>query len=188
MTASSTLSGFHQWLLSEAPALHCARAVVIHGEPGEALEIIVSEVAEYLNEYDDACEGRWLAATSELVGRIATDTANQRLLGLKVGVDEVPADSTAVQRDVWDAISSRGHVVLAAPATTAPAAETAEAFHVGVGCSADLVGRCHMTLNPARIEPSCIAHIVGDVFLEWRDCSVRAFPGGRPAEENLRGI
>ncbi|MCB1131597.1 MAG: hypothetical protein KDN05_10740 [Verrucomicrobiae bacterium] len=186
MTASSSLSGFHQWLLSETTNPACARPLMVHGDTGGPHDSIIPALAEYLNEYDDACDGRWLAATSDLISTIAADSANQRLLGLKVGVDEVPADGAAATREVFDALCARGHIVMAA-GSGMPATDVTEAFHVGIGCSADLAERCHMTINPDRIERNCAAHIIGDVFLEWLNCSLRDNSEIRTMEEDLRG-
>lgn len=188
MTASSTLTEFHQWLLAGSCVTTGARSLMLHGDGDQSLEPIVSAVAEYLNEYDDSCDGRWLAVTRDLVGRIAIDSANQRLLGVKVGIDEVPRDAATASREVVIALCSRGHIVMAAPATMPPETDNPGVFHVGVGCTSKLVQRCHMTLNPVLIDPECAAHIIGDVFLEWLSCGARGSPGDQPLREDLRGI
>lgn len=169
MTASTALSGFHQWLLAENAAPAGARSLMVHGEPGAALESLVSDVAEYLDEYDDTCESRWLAATTELVRHIAGDTANRRLLGLKPADDDSPAD-------VLRAMRSRGHFVAAAPAAVDPGDGPDDVFHVGIGAGAGFAETCHLTLNPERIGTDCVAHIIGDVFLEWVSCRARETP------------
>ena len=159
---------------------------MVHGDPGESVDSIVPALAEYLNEYDDACDGRWLAATSELVSRIAADTANQRLLGLEVGVDDIPGDPATASRQVLDALCSRGHIVMAA--TGDPAADEApDAFHVGIGRSGALAERCHMTINSTRIERNCAAHIIGDVFLEWMNCTQRGHSEIHALQEDAHG-
>lgn len=188
MTASSTLTEFHQWLLAGSCVSTGARSLMLLGDADDWLEPIVSAVAEYLNEYDDSCDGRWLAVTRDLVGRIAIDSANQRLLGLRVGIDEERRDAATASLEVMGALCSRGHLVMAAPATLPAEADNPGVFKVGVGCTSELVERCHMTLNPDLIDPECAAHIIGDVFLEWLSCGVRSASGGQPLREDLRGI
>lgn len=173
MTASTSLSVFHQWLLADAASQASACAIVLHCGGGAACDRLILEIAEYLNEYDDEGDGRWLAATSELIEKICLDPNHRRLLGMSETIPGSHHDLAAEMLATQHAIAGRGHVVLKAPEQGTAGFDLADTFHAGIGCTPDLPGKCHITLNPDLMERNVIAQIVGDVFLEWIHCEIR---------------
>lgn len=173
MTASISMSVFHQWLLAEPASKASACAIILHGEETSPFSHLIKDVAEYLNEYDDDGDGRWLPATPELVEKISKDPNHRQLLGM----DEIGSDSAAGSQAEFQktlaALGQRGHVVFRSPGVPAEALNLANTFHAGVGEASRIPETCHLILNPQLMDQKCIAHIVGDVFLEWLHCEMR---------------
>lgn len=173
MTASISMSVFHQWLLAEPASKASACAIILHGEASSPFSRLIQDVAEYLNEYDDDGDGRWLPATPELVEKISKDPNHRQLLGM----DEIASDSAdepqAEFQKTLAALGQRGHVVFRSPGVPAEALNLANTFHAGVGEASKIPETCHLILNPELMDQKCIAHIVGDVFLEWLHCEMR---------------
>ena len=168
MTASVSLSVFHQWLLADPASQTSACAIVLHIADSRPCDLLIQEITDYLNEYDDDGDGRWLPASPQLVEKIAHDANHRRLLGL----EELPAPTAdeSETRNILAALGQRGHVVFRSPDNSADEPGIANAFHAGVGSSGEITGDCHLTLNPELMGQNCIAHVIGDVFLEWVHC------------------
>lgn len=166
MTASTPMSIFHQWLLAEAAGQESACAIVLHGGAAATGDQLVLDISDYLNEYDDESDGRWLPATRELVRKVAQDPNHRRLLNM----DDDPAPDCDFETEYLNtltALGMHGHVVLEAPEPECTITSSENAFHVGLDSGRSIKNTCHMILNPELIEPDSIAHIVGDVFLGW---------------------
>jgi len=173
MTASTSLSVFHQWLLAEPASKTSACAIILHGVESSPFGSLVQDIADYLNEYDDDGEGRWLPATPELVAKIAGDPNHRRLLGMDEGSGPGSADMQEEFQKTLTALGQRGHVVFRSPGVPAAELDLAHTFHAGVGRAREIGESCHLILNPELLDQKCIAHIVGDVFLEWLHCEMR---------------
>ncbi len=173
MTASTSLSVFHQWLLADPASKASACAVILHADESRTSDLLIEEIANYLNEYDDDGDGRWLPATPELVEKVAHDPNHRRLLGLAENSIGRANNPQAEFRNALTALGQRGHVVLRAPGGPIDDLDLANTFHAGVGDSSALLNTCHLILNPALMDQKCIAHIIGDVFLEWLHFEVR---------------
>lgn len=173
MTASTSLSVFHQWLLADPASQASACAIVLHGSNPQVADHLVQDIADYLNEYDDDGDGRWLPATPELVEKISLDPNHRRLLGMD---EAIPGDSDDLQSEIHRtalALAGRGHVVLKAMENSIEGFDPANTFQAGVGKSPGLLKNCHMILNPDCMDQNLIAHTIGDVFLEWIHCESR---------------
>ena len=164
MTAS--LSHFHQWLLASPPTASCA--IVVHCADAGLSSMLIREVAAYLNEYDDD-DGRWLPATPQLLAKIARDAPLRQFAG--AAPTELPTAEPALAG--LAGLSQRGHVVLSAADSPPEELESGHLFHAGVDCDGEIRKKCHVILNSALMGQKCIAHIIGDVFLEWLHCDVR---------------
>lgn len=176
MTASISMSVFHQWLLADPASKASACAIILHGGEFAPFGMLIQEIAEYLNEYDDDGEGRWLPATPELVGKVAKDPNHRRLLGMDENGFPEPLDPADEFRKTLSALGQRGHVVFQSTGIPDEELDLAHTFHAGIGMAEDISGKCHIILNPELIDQKCIAHIVGDVFLEWLNCEMRRNP------------
>lgn len=168
MTATTTLSVFHQWLLADPANRASACAIILHTDASYPCDELIQKIANHLNEYDGDGDGCWLPATPELVGKIASDPNHRQLLGLTE--TQNPA-STGHPRTLA-AMGHRGHVVFRSPSTDATG-NLNNTFHAGVGQPKDLPDSCHLILNANLMDQKCIAHIIGDVFLEWLHCEMR---------------
>lgn len=176
MTASTPMSTFHQWLLADTASMAQASAIVLHGSSSPPDDQLVLDITDYLNEYDDESDGRWLPATQELVTKVAQDPNHRRLL-LMDGDPLPDSDFQTEYLNTLSALEKRGHVILAAPSANSAVANSKSAFHVGLDPARTIRKTCHMILNPDLIDPDSIAHIVGDVFLGWLHCqSLRSNP------------
>jgi hypothetical protein len=173
MTATTSLSVFHQWLLADPASMTSACAIVLHGAGTSTSGRLIQEVAEYLNEYDDDGDGRWLPATPELVEKVCLDPNHRTLLGMSAALPGQSGDLRHEIRTTLFALAERGHVVLKAPDSSDREFDAAATFHVGIGKSPDLLKKCHMILNPDLMDQNVIAHTIGDVFLEWLHCEIR---------------
>jgi hypothetical protein len=161
------MSVFHHWLLADPAGITPACAIVIHGEDNHETARLIPDIARYLNEYDDDGDGRWLPVSDELVEQIARDANHRRLLGLA----EASADPARTFRDILAALGRRGHVVLGCHGPGSDKPDPANTFHAGVGHR--IRNRCHVIVDPALVDSRCVAHIIGDVFLEWLHCETR---------------
>jgi hypothetical protein len=173
MTASISMSVFHQWLLADATSSTSACAIVLHIPASRPCELLIQEITDYLNEYDDDGEGRWLPATPELVQKVARDPSHRRLLGMSDVPPNQPADPAPELLKTLAALGQRGHVVFRAPGEPEEALDLANTFHAGVGTAGEVSDACHLILNPELMDQNCIAHVIGDVFLEWLHCESR---------------
>jgi hypothetical protein len=171
MTASTSLSVFHQWLLAEPSSKTSACAITLHFDGQKSGGDLIVEVAAYLNEYDDDGDGRWLPATDELVTKISQDPNHRQLLGM----DEVDenVDASAEFHKTMSALGQRGHVVFRAQAVINEDPDLANTFHAGIGKPREITHPCHIILNPALLDAKSIPPIIGDVFLEWLHCENR---------------
>lgn len=134
---------------------------------------LIQEIADYLNEYDDDGDGRWLPATPELVGKILQDENHRRLLGMAELAIARPSDPLAAYRQALTGLGQRGHVVFRAPGSSAEDLDLTNTFHAGIGSPRAIREKCHLILNSELLDQKCIAHIIGDVFLEWLHCQLR---------------
>jgi hypothetical protein len=173
MTASTSMSVFHQWLLADPASKASACAIILHGDESSPFNRLIQDVAEYLNEYDDDGDGRWLPATAEMVEKISQDANHRRLLGMDESGFPNDADPQVEFQKTLTALGQRGHVVFRSPGVPAENLNLANTFHAGVGNPRNIPETCHLVLNPELMDQKCIAHIVGDVFLEWLHCEIR---------------
>lgn len=173
MTASTSMSVFHQWLLADPASKTSACAIILHGDESSPINRLIEDIAEYLNEYDDDGDGRWLPATPELVEKIAKDPNHRRLLGMDESGFPETTDFQVEFQKTLTALGQRGHVVFRAPGVPADDLDLINTFHAGVGQVRKIPENCHLILNPELMDQKCIAHIVGDVFLEWLHCEIR---------------
>ena len=146
----------------------CAHAIVLHTPDTVPCDKLIQEICEYLNEYDDEGDGRWLPATDELVEKVARDPSHRQLLGLPDIASSAAGDCPAADvRKTLGSLGQRGHVVLRSHGLDDAALGLENAFHAGVGTQREVVSACHVILNPELMGRKCIAHIIGDIFLEW---------------------
>lgn len=170
MRTCPPITDFHKWLTagSESQATPCS--ILLHGEESPAKAVLIQQIAEYLNEYDDEGDGRWLAATDDLVQKISADAFLRQLVGLEYDI----AGGQAAFVKTFCALASRGHVVAFQPHAPDPDLAVPRTFDVGLG---DLPAEgCHMVLNPQKIAPAHLAPIIGDVFLQWFHHDARRGP------------
>lgn len=165
MTASVSMSVFHQWLLADPSSASPACAIILHIPGSRPCELLIQEISDYLNEYDDEAEGRWLPATPELVGKVARDPNHRRLLGMSENPTG-PQDETELHKTLA-ALGQRGHVVFRAPGVPGEGIKLSNTFHAGVGAAGEIHDECHLIINPDLMDQKCVAHVIGDVFLEW---------------------
>lgn len=171
MTASISMSVFHQWLLADPTSQTSACAIILHGDEALANDHLIHEIADYLNEYDDDGEGRWLPTTAELVEKISQDPSHRRLLGMP---ENGAANACRSEfQNTLAAIGQRGHVVFRSPGIPEQELNLSKTFHAGVGGPQDIQQKCHLILDPDLMDQKCMAHIIGDVFLEWLHCESR---------------
>jgi hypothetical protein len=173
MTASVSMSVFHQWLLADPASTASACAIILHGSESSPFNYLIQEISDYLNEYDDDGDGRWLPATPDLVEKITHDPNHRKLLGMDEHCIEEHAEEL---RKTLTALGQRGHVVFQSPGIPDEELVLANTFHAGIGLPQDISENCHLILNPALLDQKCIGHIVGDVFLEWLHCEMRLNP------------
>ncbi len=169
MTASTSMSVFHQWLLADPTSKTSACAIILHCDEKFPYAKMIEGIATYLNEYDDDGDGCWLPATPELVTKVARDPNHRRLLGLSE--PQNPPESGHPR--TLAALGQRGHVVFRSPGVSVHALNPANTFHAAIGTLNQLPATCHLALNPELMDQKCIAHIIGDVFLEWLHCEMR---------------
>ncbi|RYD49742.1 MAG: hypothetical protein EOP85_01035 [Verrucomicrobiaceae bacterium] len=184
MTAAHTFSSFHHWLL-EGPCPSPARTIVLHGAPAAVAEDLVPRISEYLNEYDADGAGGWLAVTQELLAHVSRSPDLRILLGMADPCPNCPPAGPCGIRKTQTAIGLRGHVVLHAVTHSGKAPELPNAFHAGIGTGPE---KCHVVLDPELMDPSALAHIIGDVFLEWLHCGPHSVPAWHAMRQDMRGL
>ena len=173
MSAVPPIALFHQWLLATAPESLVACSIVLHGTPPPLSQRLCAGIAAYLNEYDDAGDGRWLALQPDLVPLIAEDPRRRHLLGLEEETDQHRSSQPIGVQRTLAALAARGHVVLDSPLASAATRGLKNVFHVGIGLPPDSLTECHIILNPGLFQITCLPQIVGDVFLEWLNAQGR---------------
>ncbi|MES2476026.1 MAG: hypothetical protein V4640_09610 [Verrucomicrobiota bacterium] len=183
MSAIPSLSAFHHWLLASPGSACPSRTVILHGPSPDAIDPMIQEIADYLNEYDEDGEGRWLAATPELVRQISSDADSRKLLGMADPCPNCPPHGACGIGKTLTALSHRGYVVFRAETPANKPLDLPHAFHAGIGAAECDAPRCHLVLNPDLVQPRSLAHLVSDVFLDWHhesDCAA-SIPSSRNA-------
>ena len=173
MPPTPSIAAFNQWLLAEKPDTTAACAIVLHASSDALDGELHQSIASYLNEYDEAADGRWLAVEGNLVQTIASDARIRRLLNIPEPAATDPAITPCSMKNTLRALAQRGHVVLDTPLASAATHNLPNTFHVAVGFPADGLSDCHMILNPDRFQHRCLPQIIGDTFLEWLNCRMR---------------
>jgi hypothetical protein len=174
MPASSPISVFHQRLSAAPTHKTSACAIILHCDDSWPCAPLIREIADYLNEYDDDGDGRWLPATSDMVEKIARDANHRRMLEMNEAVSDGLTTPQAEYRKTLTGLGHRGHVIFRSPGLACEATQDfSNTFHAGVGRARNIPENCHLILNPDLMDQKCIAHIVGDVFLEWLHCQLR---------------
>ncbi len=168
MMVTNSLSAFHQWLLAQPDEFASSRTIVLHGGPQVASDPLIEEIAAYLNEYDDEGAGRWLPATSELVAQVSQNPDSRRLLAMADPCPNCPPTGPCGIGKALTAFGRRGYVVFRSVTPADKTLELPDAFHAGIGDGIGKGLKCHLVLNPELMQPQSIAHIVSDVFLDWR--------------------
>jgi hypothetical protein len=164
---TNSLSTFHQWLLALPAGQSASRTIVLHGEPRVPGDQLVEEIASYLNEYDDDGAGSWFAATSEIVLQIAEDPGLRRLLAMEGPCPNCPPTGPCGIGKTLTALGKKGHVVFLSQTSPGKHLDLPDAFHAGIGAGVGKGVKCHVVLNPELMQPTTIAHVVSDVFLDW---------------------
>jgi len=173
MSSAHPIAQFHQWLLAAATASPTACSIVLHGTPPHLCPRLCSNIALYLNEYDDDGDGRWLALQPDLLPLIVEDSRHHHLLGIQEDVSSNrPSQPFGVQLALT-ALAARGHLVLDSPLAAAATRRLKNIFHVGIGLPPDGLTECHIILNAGLLHIPCLPQIVGDVFLEWLNAKDR---------------
>ena len=169
MTPVKSLTAFHHWLLGDAPDTQgFLRSIVLHG--AQKMPNLSAAIAHYLNQYDDEANCRWMAMETLLIEAIAGDHSQRKLLGMGEPCEKCPPTGPCGLRKVIKAAALHGHVVLDSIHAPAATQELEGVFHVSLqGSHKD----CHMFLNPERFNEKCLAPIIGDVYLEWLNCTFR---------------
>lgn len=169
MTAASSLTDFHHWLLDGKPDLvDHPHVIVLYG--AEKFPCLPRALAHYLNEYDEEGHGHWMGAQPQLIESIAADATQRNLLGVDQACDKCPPTGPCGLRKVIKALVKHGHVVIDSPHAAAATESIEGVFHVSLGA---FHKHSHMHLNAARFEERCLAPIIADVYLEWFQCTVR---------------
>lgn len=179
MTASHSLSTFHQWLLAEPSGHAPNRTIMLHGDPAVFSDRLIEEIADYLNEYDDDDAGCWLAATSDLVHHVSVDEHLRQLLGMTAPCPNCPPSGPCDIRKILSALGLRGHVIFRGSTPPDKKLELPHAFHAGIGNQSGHAMKCHLVLNPELMDPGSLAHIIGDVYLEWLHRELHRIPPAR---------
>lgn len=173
MIPSASTSGFLQWLLTGPIIKPQTCAITVHCDDSLPYAQLIQSIADYLNEYDDEGDGRWLPACPELVRKISQDANHRRLLGMPALTLNGRCDPLDEDRSTLTCLGQRGHVVLRAPKSSPHDLQFANSFHVAVGTGRKIPETCHLFLNSGLMDLKCIAHVIGDVFLEWLHCDLR---------------
>ena len=168
------MSVFHQWLLADPSNSSPACAIILHIPDSRPCELLIQEISDYLNEYDDEGEGRWLPATPEFVGKVSLDPHHRRLLGMSEIPQNQPGECEL--NKTLAALGQRGHVIFRAPGEPGQGINLANTFHAGVGTVGEIHDDCHIIINPELMDQKCVAHVIGDVFLEWLLCETHRNP------------
>lgn len=165
---TNSRSTFHQWLLAQPIELAASRTIVLHGGLRDSSNQLIEEIADYLNEYDEEGAGRWIPATSDIVLEVAEDPGLRRLLGMADPCPNCPPTGPCGIGKALTALGRRGHVVLLSQTSPGKHLDLPAAFHAGIGNGTTESENCHLVINPELMLPESIAHIISDVFLDWR--------------------
>ncbi len=163
MKTCSPITDFHNWLNAKADRKGKAVSIFIDHEDTYSSEDLIQRIADYLNEYDDDGDGRWLAATHDLVRRVSSDPFLRQLVGLEYETPPGESSSSSNVERTYSALAHRGRVI----SRRSEAIERGAPEHFDVGVGDTPLASCHLVLNPEKIRLEQMAPIISDVFLEW---------------------
>ncbi len=174
------MSVFHQWLLADPASKASACAIILHCDDSWPCARLIQDIADYLNEYDDDGDGRWLPGHPGTGGKNLAGCQPPPAARHAAKSTRRPADPATEYRQTLTGLGQRGHVVFRSPGVSDEELNLANTFHAGIGRSREIPEKCHLILNSELMDQKCIAHIIGDVFLEWLHCEMRR---GTPIHE-----
>jgi len=166
MSSLSSLSAFHHWLLEVSHDDTTPPNVLI---VGDALSYpqLAADIAHHLNQFHDSNSGKWLALPTVLIEAIAADPSQRRLVGVDAACEKCPPTSACGIRKVIAAVAARGNCVLDSVYAAAATIGMTQAFRVSLS---NPQGSWHVRLDPSLFPASCLAPIIGDIYLEWLEC------------------
>lgn len=166
MSQLSALSAFHHWLLELRSDDASLPHVLVIGDAVHYPQL-AADIAHHLNQYHDAGSGKWLALPTALIESIAGDAHQRRLVGVDAACEKCPPTSVCGIRKVIAAVANHGNVVLDSIHATAATKDMKQVFRVSLS---NPEGSWHVRLDPALFPVSCLAPIIGDIYLEWLEC------------------
>jgi hypothetical protein len=102
-----------------------------------------------------------------LIEAIAADPSQRRLVGVDAACEKCPPTSACGIRKVIAAVSARGNCVLDSIYAPVATMDMNQAFRVSLS---NPQGNWHVRLDPSLFPASCLAPIIGDIYLEWLEC------------------
>lgn len=160
------IDAFHQWLLTGTGGKDDAVSLVISHHSSDRIS---TNVADYLNRYDDESHDRWLPVSGGLIRQIAADRGLRGLLGLGDPCPNCPPDGPCGIKKILRAFAERGHVVLDHNLAGVATQELDSIFRIAIEAPSDEAGGCHAVIHPDHFPESSLPGVISDLFLEWNE-------------------
>lgn len=166
-----------EWI-ARADELPSQRSIVLGSKCCTDLKSLASDIAAYLNQFDEHAGGHWAAFNHEDLRRMAGDPACRGLF-TGHGLAAPAPDDTAPDIDrVARCLAELGGAVLGGQYGADATRELTNVFRVCLCCQHPVcLQPCHIWLNPGSFSPSSLVAVIADSFLDW--CSRRPDTPGR---------
>jgi hypothetical protein len=144
------------------------RSIVIGSKCSADLKLIGTEVAHYLNEFDDQAEGHWHDFSHDDLYRLAGDPACREMIlsGCELDPHSGPPDSDLDR--VARRLARLGGAILEGQYSLDATNDLDTAFRVCLcGQHPACIEPCHIWLNPTTFSREGLVAVIADSFLDW---------------------
>lgn len=150
---------------AEAPA---HRSIVLGSKCATDLKSIGSQIAIYLNQFDEQAEGHWRAFTHEDLYKIAGNPATREMILNNAEPDPHPGPPDSDLDRVARRIARLGNAILEGQYSLDATTGLHETFRVCLcGHHPPCIEPCNMWLNPATFTRGSLVSVIADSFLDW---------------------
>lgn len=166
MSPQVSLSAFHHWLLEVRAPKASEPHVLVIGD-ADAYPTLAQDIAHHLNQYHDHGGGKWLSFSAPTLDAILADPCQLALLNVQPPCEKCGIASACGKKKLLIGIARHGYAVLDSIHAFAATKDLENVFRVSLG---NPKGEWHVRLSPTLFPASCLAPIIGDIYLEWLEC------------------
>jgi hypothetical protein len=144
------------------------RSIVLGSKCAADLKSIGSQIAIYLNQFDEQAEGHWRAFTHRDLYEIAGNPTTREMILNPAEPDPHPGPPDSDLDRVARRIARLGNAILEGQYSLDATNELESTFRVCLcGNHPPCIEPCNMWLNPTTFTHGSLVSVIADSFLDW---------------------